>query len=205
MKITCTNRSLRGKLDLLGENHDKVVLDSKNTISKGRQDVSDKETEVNNLLKRCNVAGHVCIDACREKKENAAIDLQKAKLSSNGNAHFAILFDNIDGQMKRRNMTKENQNYDYHWVNHRVVINRVLANNLDQSRKNVLDVSNIKLLPTVQDQKHQRYNYTVLVARMLVEHFDFFKSFKDVCVQHIPHKYSKELSKKSESVSMLPL
>jgi hypothetical protein len=86
-----------------------------------------------------------------------------------------------------------------------VVINRVLANNLDQSRKNVLDVWNIKLLPTVQDQKHQRYNYIVLVARMLVEHFDFFKSFKDVCVQHIPHKYSKELSKKSESVSMLLL
>ena len=115
---------------------------------------------------------------------------------------YLIIF---DGQMKRRNMTKENQNYDYHWVNHRVVINRVLANNLDQSRKNVLDVWNIKLLPTVQDQKHQRYNYIVLVARMLVEHFDFFKSFKDVCVQHIPHKYSKELSKKSESVSMLLL
>jgi hypothetical protein len=50
---------------------------------------------------------------------------------------YLIIF---DGQMKRRNMTKENQNYDYHWVNHRVVINRVLANNLDQSRKNVLDV-----------------------------------------------------------------
>ena len=37
---------------------------------------------------------------------------------------------------------------------------------------------------------------------MLVEHLDVFAIFKDVCIRHIPHKYGKEMAKKSESVSI---
>ena len=110
---------------------------------------------------------------------------------------------NIDGNLNRRHMTMENQNLDFHWVNHKIVINRVSGNKLDMSPRNVLNISNIKLLPTVQDQKRQRQNYIVLVARMLVEHLECFSAFKDVCVSHIPHKYSKEMAGKSESVSTI--
>ena len=34
-----------------------------------------------------------------------------------------------------------------------------------------------------------------------MEHLDCFSALKDMCVFHIPHKYSKEMAKKSEVVS----
>ena len=83
----------------------------------------------------------------------------------------------------------------------KVAMNRVSGKKFDQSPRNVLEVPNIKLLPTIQDQSRQRYNYIALVARMLVEHLDSFKMFKDVCVYHILHKYSGEMAMKSETVS----
>lgn len=98
-------------------------------------------------------------------------------------------------------MSKDNQNFDFHWVNHKIVMNRISGSRLDNSPKEPLAVSNITVLPSVQDQQRQRQNYIVLVARMLVQHLECFAVFKDVCIRHIPHKYSKELAKKSESVS----
>ena len=100
-------------------------------------------------------------------------------------------------------MANDNQNSDYHWVNHKVVQNRVSGNMLNSSPTNVLNIPNIKLLPSVQDQTTQRQNYIVLVSRILVKYLESFGMFDDVCIQHIPHKYSKEAAKKSETVSEL--
>ena len=47
-------------------------------------------------------------------------------------------------------------------------------------------------------------NYVILVSRILVDYFDSFNVSKDVCVRHIPHKYSQEMSVKSRKVK-LPL
>ena len=66
---------------------------------------------------------------------------------------FVILFDNIDGSLNRRHMTMENQNFDYHWVNHKIVVNRVSGNKFDKSTRDILNISNHRFLPTVQDQK----------------------------------------------------
>lgn len=200
LKITCSPGRLRGKLDLLGENHSKLLLDAKKQISQEQQIIVEKEAAIEKLFKQCDEPEHTCTDQCTVEKGIAAKDLKKARL--NMHAGFAILFDNIDGKVNRRHMTKENQNFDFHWVNHKAVMNRVSGNKLDNSPRNILEVSNIKLLPTVQDQKQQRHNYVVLVARILVEHLQSFALFKEVCVKHIPHKYSKEMAGKSESVSI---
>ena len=77
-----------------------------------------------------------------------------------------------------------------------------MASKRNNFPRDLLAVSNITFLPSVKDQHRHRYNYIVLVARMLVQHLECFAEFKDVCVSHIPHKYSKELAKKSESVSI---
>lgn len=98
-------------------------------------------------------------------------------------------------------MTKENQNLDFHWVNHKIIMNRVSGNKLDTSPREISGVPNINFLPTVQDQKKQRHNYIVLVSRMLVEHLESFSFLKEVCIRHIPHKYSKEMAQKSVCVS----
>jgi hypothetical protein len=207
LKVTCCAAKLHGKLDLLGENHAKVVLDMKKKISLEQQVIVEKKATVATLSGRCregknnDASEHICNIMCNEEKKNATSDLKKERL--NLHAGFAILFDNIDGNLNRWHMTMENQNFDFHWVNHKIVINRVSGNKLDMSPRNVLNISNIKLLPTVQDQKRQRQNYIVLVARMLVEHLECFSAFKDVCVSHIPHKYSKEMAGKSESVSTI--
>ena len=199
MKITCSSARLRAKFDVLGENHDKKVMGTKKIISQSQQHAIEKKVIVKNILGRCKAAQHVCTSACYKEKENAQNDLNQ--VNSNLHAGFVIIFDNIDGKLNKRHMTKDNQNYDYHWINHKVAMNRVSGNKFDPSPRNVLDVPNIKLLPTIQDQSRQRYNYIVLVARMLVEHLDSFKMFKDVCVYHIPHKYSREMAMKSETVS----
>lgn len=44
----------------------------------------------------------------------------------------------------------------------------------------------------------------VLVARILVEHLQFFsEDFKGLVTQHIQHQYSTQMSQKSEVVSLL--
>ena len=115
---------------------------------------------------------------------------------------FAVAFDNIDGRRERKHMIKDNQNLDFHWVNHKIIMNRVSGNGLDTSKRDIRGMSNIQFLPTVQDQKHQRHNYIVLVSRIIVEHLECFSFLNDVCIFHIPHKYSKEMANKSETVSL---
>ena len=87
-------------------------------------------------------------------------------------------------------MAKDNQNFDFnHWVNHKIAMNRISGSRLDNSPRQLLAVSNITVLPSIQDQKQQRHNYIVLVARMLVQHLECFAAFKDVCIRHIPHSF----------------
>ena len=98
-------------------------------------------------------------------------------------------------------MPKDNQNFDFYWVNHKIIMNRVPGGCLETLPREITSLSNLKLFPTVDDKKFQRYNYTILVSRVLVEHLDCFSALKDVCVFHIPHKYSNEMAKKSDVVS----
>ena len=80
-------------------------------------------------------------------------------------------------------------------------MDRVYGGYLETLPSDITPLSNLKLSPTVDDQKFQRHNYTVLVSRVLVEHLDCFSALKDVCVFHIPHKYSNVMARKSEVVS----
>ena len=37
---------------------------------------------------------------------------------------FAIVFDNIDGKRECWHMPKDNQNFDFYWVNHKIIMNK---------------------------------------------------------------------------------
>ena len=200
LKITCSNARIHAKFDLLGENHGKEITDLQQKMSKEEEFVAEKEKRVVTLAEMCSSPGHACSPQCIEDTKQAKRDVKQAKLDME--TGFAIAFDNIDGRRERKHMTKENQNLDFHWVNHKIIMNRVSGNGLDTSTRDIHGVSNIQFLPTVQDQKHQRYNYIVLVSRILVEHLECFSFLRDVCIFHIPHKYSKEMTKKSETVSL---
>ena len=83
-----------------------------------------------------------------------------------------------------------------------MVKNRVSGAMLDSSapKANLLDVFNLKFLPSTEDQNSQRLNYIILCSRILVGYFDVLAPLADACIQHIPHKYTNELSQKTNKV-----
>ena len=197
MKVTCPSQNVREKLDVIGEKHNQTIFDLKTEMSKAHEQLTKKETQVVMLEERCGSSGHVSNGNCTVQKKNVTGANDRKQLHPG----FAIIFDNIDGKLERRHMSKDKQNLDYHWVNHKIVMNRVSGTNLDSSPRDLLSVPNIVFLPSIKDQQLQRHNYIVLVSRILVDHLECFEMLKDVCVRHIPYKYSKEMAKKSESVS----
>ena len=70
----------------------------------------------------------------------------------------------------------------------------------DAPRQDLQTVSNMTFLPSASDQLRQPYNYIVLIFRILVEYFDSLQPLKNACIQHMPHKYTEETSKKSLKV-----
>lgn len=158
MKITCSAVKIRSKFDLLGEKHGEEIIVQQQKMSKAEELVVEKEKRVVTLAEICGSPGHECTNQCIEDTEKAKGELKQAKLGIP--TGFAIAFDNIDGRRERKHMTKDNQNLDFHWVNHKIIMNRVSGNGLDTSPRDIRGMSNIKFLPTVQDEKRQRHNYS---------------------------------------------
>ena len=184
-------------METLGESHDACLQDVRNRISSEVVLLESKHKEVLHL--KAQLLKNEDRERLSAEYLNATKELKELQKSCHPG--FAIPFDNIDFHLSRRNMSMSEQNRDVHWVNHSMVENRVSANHLSTAReKDILDIPNIKFLPSVDDQRRQRMNYIVLVSRILVDYFDAFDVFKDVCLRHIPHKYSQEMSVKSRKV-----
>ena len=146
-------------------------------------------------------AAHVkCTSTCHQDIAHARQELCKVKNAVHPG--FVISFDKLDLQLQRKSMSMESQNRDFHWVNHQMVENRVSGVLLDakQQKADLNDIPNLKFLPDVEDQQRQRLNYMILTSRILVDYFSVLEPLKDVCIQHIPHKYTKEISEKSKKV-----
>lgn len=194
LKITCSNTKTLKVMDVLGENHDKVLTENKTRIAKDMKAISDAELE------------HISSGTCRRDPSvilstcETCQTIKDAKISSHPG--FIIAFDNIDIYLERREMTMPAQNRDIHWVNHEMVQNRVSGNNLESQNPKapIEDVPNITFLPDVNDHNKQRLNYIILISRILVSYFDCFAPFQDVCVYNIPHKYSMEQAAQSVKV-----
>ena len=199
LKITCSNYKALKVMDVLGENHNKVLNEARTRVTKEIQEITDKEVQ------------HASSGRCTKGPSGMSITCETCQLikSQKLKSHpgFIVAFDNIDIHLERREMTMSAQNRDIHWVNHEMVQNMVSGNHLDskEPKAHIGDVPNIKFLPDIHDQSRQRLNYVILVSRFLVSHFECFKPFQNVCIQHIPHKYSEEQSMKSVKVSVLSL
>ena len=201
MKVTCSAANVRAKFDVLGENHGQEILDLQKNMSNEEEVVLELTGKVVAITDSCSSNEHPCTQQCADDATKAKCELKQAR--KNMHPGFAIAFDNIDGKRACKHMAKDNQNLDFHWVNHKIIKNRVSGGCLETLPRDITSLSNLKLFPTFDNQKFQRHNYTVLVSRVLVrvEHLDCFSALKDVCVFHIPHKYSNEMAKKSEVVS----
>ena len=197
MHLTCCNTSILAKLDTLGQDFDADLHTAKNAIHKENCDVQHLKDNIK--------SAHSCSAGCSKGCEQATVrsETQKELKQRTADRHpgFSIAFDNIDMEIKAKNMTMANQNKDVHWINHRMIMNRVSGNYcLNEGQKDLSTISNLKFLPSHNDVNKQRFNHTILISRIIVEHFDAFHPLKDVCIYHIPHAYGAEMCGKSTKV-----
>ena len=100
-------------------------------------------------------------------------------------------------------MTQDHQNIDRHYVTVNATTNRISGNHLstDIPLHGVKQMENGKCIPDHREQKLHRSNYITLAERILVENLQCLKFGQDVVEKHIQHKYSKEASQPTSSVS----
>jgi hypothetical protein len=117
---------------------------------------------------------------------------------------FKLTIDNVDYHQTVHYMTEEHQNVDKHYVTVNATTNRVSGNHLSTTPRldGILKMENGKCIPNYIEQKAQRDNYITRVQRILVENIRCLAFAKDVVQKHIPHKYSKEMAKSTNSVSI---
>ena len=111
--------------------------------------------------------------------------------------------DNIDLMIHARIQSAEHTNRSLHWTQQYAVTNRVVELHLSEvtPRKPIADIEMSELLPVAVVQDHLVSHWAVLISRVITKYLKAFKPFRDVIIYHIPHKYSKKMAEKSESVS----
>lgn len=79
---------------------------------------------------------------------------------------------------------------------------RVTGNDLDneQQQRPTSSLRNEEFIPDEALHMELLHDLMPLVSRVIVDNIKAFDPFKHLVVRHIPHKYSDEMSKKSEEV-----
>ena len=147
-------------LDKLGENHDVDLAKAKERICQDTSSLKQAQAIHSDVLSQ-HASHENCTNACH--KELISSTRKVNELKKTFHPGFVISFDNIDVQLQRKNMTMHSQNQDFHWVNHQMVKNRVSGVQLDSLRPkaNLQEVSNLKFIPSIEDQQQQRTNYII--------------------------------------------
>ena len=111
--------------------------------------------------------------------------------------------DNVDFSVKARIQTKSRSNQSIHWTHQYAVKDRVAVIHTDNPKpqKPIAELQLTELLPDAVVIQAVQNSFVILVSRVVTKFLKHFKFFKDVVIHHIPHKYSKEMAKKSEFVS----
>ena len=138
------------------------------------------------------------------KEQDSSQEEVSASTTYKPSPGFKLTIDNVDYRQCVHYMTEEHQNVDKHCVTVNATTNRVSGNHLSTTTPlySILKMENGKCIPNYIEQKAQRDNYITLVQRILVENIPCLAFGKDVVQKHIPHKYSKEMAKSTNSVSI---
>ena len=118
-----------------------------------------------------------------------------------------IVIDDIDKNVKPRFKNFEKQTKSIHYVQIYAVRDRTDISQLSDNppvKDPSLTVDDIckTILPSREDNDAIAEYFSILVSRALVTHMPFFSmTFDDVVQWRIPHKFTEEMSQKSEVVS----
>ena len=118
---------------------------------------------------------------------------------------FMVVGDNLDLITKRRHMTIDKSNIDYHLFHSIAVKNRIETPpdliGIPQNEINVKDINLEEILPNKVDEAHLKEEITILVARDLVRYVEDLVWMKKYVNYHIKHEYSDKTSQISDIVS----
>ena len=116
---------------------------------------------------------------------------------------YKLVGDNIDKTVRPRHETLKHHNQSLHYFQSYAVRDRVdlglFSDELPQADPSTFSPE--LLLPSQEDLDCMLKNFTILVTRVLVKYMPCFQKFTAKIVQHIPHKFSAEMTKKSQVVS----
>jgi hypothetical protein len=114
---------------------------------------------------------------------------------------YKVVIDNIDKNVKPRDMRIDSQTKSLHYVQLYGVKDRVDFSSLSNIPK-AGEMCLYDILPSTEDYQKLKENLSILVARTMTDNLSFFsKDFKSLVPRHVPHQYSREMSAKSEVVS----
>ena len=116
---------------------------------------------------------------------------------------FRLTGDNIDKNVKPRDMRINNQTKSLHYFHVFAVKDRINFSHLSSNAEMVC-FDNIDFgvfCPNLDDEAKLVLNFETLVTRMLVEHIPGIQHLFPHVTHHIQHKYSRNMSQKSTVVS----
>jgi hypothetical protein len=141
MSITCSNRTILNKMDILGANHDVLLVGARQSISDQQRVLKDLERKAEERHQTCSQSHHICDKECKDMQKDKEIEVKK--LETTFDPGYNISFDNIDFRQERRRMSVNNQAKDIHWVNHRATFNSVQQ----LPPPEITEIPNIQFLP----------------------------------------------------------
>ena len=156
---------------------------------------------------RCNSLG-IC--QVRHSFRNILDDLQYGvtdylkKMIKEGK-EIRWTFNNFDFNILTNIVISGYKNSDMHWICQYITFDRIPSSHLDDSKPLVDDISkfeNKKYLLSKCELQSMRYEYIVLISRILIDFFPCLKVIKSVVPSHIEHAFSKEMAEKSEIINM---
>ncbi len=120
------------------------------------------------------------------------------------NSGYKLVFDNIDMNVRPRFMRIGCQTQSLHYVQGYAVKDRISFSHISDKIPTEMNVYNV--VPDDSDYQSLKsdFEFAVLVLRIIVEYMPFFNTdYKGIPQPHIPHKYTKQMSSKSEVVRVL--
>lgn len=116
---------------------------------------------------------------------------------------YKVVIDNIDKNVKPRDMRIDSQTKSLHYVQIYSVKDRVDFSSWSELPKDG-EMCLYDILPSTADYLKLKENLSILVARTMTDNLSFFSGdFKSLVQRHVPHPYSREMSTKSEVVSVM--
>ena len=113
-----------------------------------------------------------------------------------------VVADNIDYTINARVQSEKHKNKSIHWIQKYAVVNKVVEPSLSSNkpRKLLKNVQLPDLLPNKAVHERLVQRWAVLIGRVVCKYMAKLQHLQSVVIYHIPHKYSKEMAAKSETV-----